>query len=121
MLKQYSAISVPGGAAWTRKQFDEVTDWVKRPQIGMQGLVYIRYNEDGTIRSSVDKFYSEERLKSLAAFTKAEKGDAILILAGREEKTRKAISDLRLELGERLGFAEKRRIQIAMGHRFPSI
>jgi aspartyl-tRNA synthetase len=101
------AISVPGGAAWTRKQFDELTDWVKRPQIGMQGLVYVRYNEDGTIKSSVDKFYSEERLKSLIAFAKADKGDAVLILAGREEKTRKAISDLRLELGERSGLRKK--------------
>jgi aspartyl-tRNA synthetase len=101
------AISVPGGAGWTRKQFDELTEWIKRPQIGMQGLVYARYNEDGTLKSSVDKFYPEERLKSIAAFAKAEKGDAILILAGREEKTRKAISDLRLELGERLGMRKK--------------
>jgi aspartyl-tRNA synthetase len=113
------AISVPGGAAWTRKQFDELTDWVKRPQIGMQGLVYARYNEDGTIRSSVDKFYSEERLKSLAAFAKAEKGDAILILAGREEKTRKAISDLRLELGERLGLRKKDEFKLLWVLDFP--
>ena len=113
------AISVPGGAAWTRKQFDELTDWVKRPQIGMQGLVYARYNEDGTIRSSVDKFYSEERLKSLAAFAKAEKGDAILILAGREEKTRKAISDLRLELGERLGMRKKDEFKLLWVLDFP--
>lgn len=113
------AISVPGGAAWTRKQFDELTDWVKRPQIGMRGLVYIRYNEDGTIRSSVDKFFSEERLKSLAAFAKAEKGDAILILAGREEKTRKAISDLRLELGERLGMRKKDEFKLLWVLDFP--
>ncbi|HET7003097.1 MAG TPA: aspartate--tRNA ligase [Puia sp.] len=113
------AISVPGGAAWTRKQFDELTDWVKRPQIGMQGLVYIRYNEDGTIKSSVDKFYSEERLKSLAAFARAEKGDAILILAGREEKTRKAISDLRLELGERLGLRKKDEFKLLWVLDFP--
>jgi aspartyl-tRNA synthetase len=113
------AISVPGGAAWTRKQFDELSDWVKRPQIGMQGLVYIRYNEDGTIRSSVDKFYSEERLKSLAEFAKAEKGDAILILAGREEKTRKAISDLRLELGERLGLRKKDEFKLLWVLDFP--
>jgi aspartyl-tRNA synthetase len=113
------AISVPGGAAWTRKQFDELTDWVKRPQIGMQGLVYVRYNEDGTIRSSVDKFYSEERLKSLAAFAKAEKGEAILILAGREEKTRKAISDLRLELGERLGMRKKDEFKLLWVLDFP--
>ena len=113
------AISVPGGAAWSRKQFDELTDWVKRPQIGMQGLVYARYNEDGSIRSSVDKFYSEERLKSLAAFAKAEKGDAILILAGREEKTRKAISDLRLELGERLGMRKKDEFKLLWVLDFP--
>jgi aspartyl-tRNA synthetase len=113
------AISTPGGAAWTRKQFDELTDWVKRPQIGMQGLVYARYNEDGTIRSSVDKFYSEERLKALAAFAKAEKGDAILILAGREEKTRKAISDLRLELGERLGMRKKDEFKLLWVIDFP--
>ena len=113
------AICVPGGAAWTRKQFDELTDWVKRPQIGMQGLVYARFNEDGTIRSSVDKFYSEERLKSLAAFAKAEKGDAILMLAGREEKTRKAISDLRLELGERLGMRKKDEFKLLWVLDFP--
>jgi aspartyl-tRNA synthetase len=113
------AISVPGGAAWTRKQFDELTDWVKRPQIGMQGLVYIRYNEDGTIRSSVDKYYPEERLKSVAAFAKADKGDAILILAGREEKTRKAISDLRLELGERLGLRKKDEFKLLWVLDFP--
>jgi len=113
------AISVPGGAAWTRKQFDELTEWVKRPQIGMQGLVYARYNEDGTLKSSVDKFYSEERLKSIAVFAKAEKGDAILILAGREEKTRKAISDLRLELGERLGMRKKDEFKLLWVIDFP--
>jgi aspartyl-tRNA synthetase len=113
------AISVPGGAAWTRKQFDELTEWVKRPQIGMQGLVYARYNEDGTIKSSVDKFYTEERLKSLATFAKAEKGDAILILAGREEKTRKAISDLRLELGERLGMRKRDEFKLLWVLDFP--
>jgi aspartyl-tRNA synthetase len=113
------AISVPGGAAWSRKQFDELTDWVKRPQIGMQGLVYARYNDDGTIRSSVDKFYSEERLKSLAAFARAEKGDVILILAGREEKTRKAMSDLRLELGERMGMRKKDEFKLLWVLDFP--
>jgi aspartyl-tRNA synthetase len=113
------AIAVSGGAAWTRKQFDELTDWVKRPQIGMQGLVYARYNEDGTIKSSVDKFYSEERLKAIAEFVKAEKGDAILILAGREEKTRKAISDLRLELGERMGLRKKDEFKLLWVIDFP--
>jgi aspartyl-tRNA synthetase len=113
------AISVPGGAAWTRKQFDELTDWVKRPQIGMQGLVYARYNEDGSLKSSVDKFYPEERLKSIAVFAKAEKGDAMLILAGKEEKTRKAISDLRLELGEKLGMRNKEEFKLLWVVDFP--
>jgi aspartyl-tRNA synthetase len=101
------AIVVPAAAAWSRKQFDDLTDWVKRPQIGMQGLVSIRYNEDGSLKSSVDKFYPEERLKAIAGFVNAQKGDAILLLSGREEKTRKAISDLRLELGERMGMRKK--------------
>jgi aspartyl-tRNA synthetase len=113
------AIAVPGGAAWTRKQFDELTDWVKRPQIGMKGLVYIRFNEDGTLKSSVDKFYSEEKLKSIAAFTNAQKGDVILMLAGREEKTRKAISDLRLELGERSGLRKKDEFRLLWVLDFP--
>jgi aspartyl-tRNA synthetase len=113
------AIAVPGGAAWTRKQFDELTNWVKRPQIGMQGLVYIRYNEDGTLKSSVDKFYSEEKLKNIAVFAHAQKGDLILILAGREEKTRKAVSDLRLELGERLGMRKKDEFKLLWVIDFP--
>jgi aspartyl-tRNA synthetase len=113
------AIAVAGGAAWTRKQFDELTDWVKRPQIGMQGLVYIKFNEDGTLKSSVDKFYSEEKLKSIAAFSNAQRGDVILILAGREEKTRKAISDLRLELGERSGLRRKDEFRLLWVLDFP--
>lgn len=113
------AISIPGAAAWSRKQFDELTDWVKRPQVGMQGLVYIRHNEDGSIKSSVDKFFSEEKLKSIANFAKAEKGEAILILAGREEKTRKAISDLRLELGEKMGMRKKDEFKLLWVVDFP--
>lgn len=113
------AISIPGAAAWSRKQFDELADWVKRPQVGMQGLVYIRHNEDGSLKSSVDKFFSEEKLKSIASFAKAEKGDAILILAGREEKTRKAISDLRLELGEKLGMRKKDEFKLLWVVDFP--
>jgi aspartyl-tRNA synthetase len=113
------AICVPSGASWTRKQFDELTEWVKRPQIGMNGLVYIRYNEDGSLKSSVDKFYSEERLKAIASFSHAQKGDVILILAGREEKTRKAISDLRLELGERLGMRKKDEFKLLWVVDFP--
>jgi aspartyl-tRNA synthetase len=113
------AICVPSGASWSRKQFDELTEWVKRPQIGMNGLVYIRYNEDGSLKSSVDKFYSEERLQAIASFCHAQKGDVMLILAGREEKTRKAISDLRLELGERLGMRKKDEFKLLWVIDFP--
>lgn len=97
------AIAVPGVAEYTRKQVDELTEWVKRPQIGMKGLVYIRYNADGTVKSSVDKFYSEDQLRAIAEAAGAGKGDMVFILAGAEERTRKAISELRLEMGERLG------------------
>ncbi len=113
------AISVPGAAAWTRKQFDSLTDWVKRPQIGMQGLVYLRYNEDGTYKSSVDKFYNEERLAAIAAYCGAKKGEAVLILAGREERTRKAISDLRLEMGNQLGLRNKDEFRLLWVLDFP--
>jgi aspartyl-tRNA synthetase len=101
------AIAVPGAAGYTRKQIDELTDWVKRPQVGMQGLVNIKYNSDSSIKSSVDKFFSEEQLRTITVYTNAKPGDLILILAGAEERTRKAISDLRLELGERLGLRKK--------------
>ncbi|HEX9511387.1 MAG TPA: aspartate--tRNA ligase [Puia sp.] len=97
------AIAVPGCSEYTRKQTDELTEWVKRPQIGMQGLVYIKYNADGSLKSSVDKFYPEDKLKAIAVAAGATPGDLILILAGREERTRKAISELRLEMGRRLG------------------
>ena len=97
------AIAIPGCSEYTRKQTDELTEWVKRPQIGMQGLVYIKYNADGTLKSSIDKFYPEDRLKALATAAGAVPGDLVLILAGREEKTRKAVSELRLEMGRRLG------------------
>jgi aspartyl-tRNA synthetase len=101
------AISVPGCAEYTRKQTDELTDWVKRPQIGMKGLVYIKCNTDGSYKSSVDKFYSEEKLKAIAKSASAKSGDLILILAGPEERTRKATSELRLQMAERLGFRKK--------------
>ena len=98
------AIAVPGCSEYSRKQTDELTDWVKRPQIGMKGLAFIKCNTDGTYKSSVDKFYPEERLKAIAGAANAKAGDLILILAGAEERTRKAISELRLEMGKRLGF-----------------
>ncbi|HEX2629148.1 MAG TPA: amino acid--tRNA ligase-related protein, partial [Chitinophagaceae bacterium] len=97
------AIAVPGCSEYTRKQTDELTEWVKRPQIGMKGLVFIKCNADGTYKSSVDKFYSEEKLKAIAVATGAKAGDLVLILAGNEERTRKATSELRLEMAERLG------------------
>ncbi len=97
------AIAVPGCSEYSRKQIDEITEWVKRPQIGMQGLVNIKVNTDGTYKSSVDKFYDEIRLKAIAEAVGAKAGDLILILAGAEERTRKAISELRLEMGKRLG------------------
>ncbi len=97
------AIAAPGCSEFTRKQTDELTEWVKRPQIGMKGLVYIKYNTDGTLKSSIDKFYNEEKLKAIAQAVKAVPGDLILILAGAEERTRKATSELRLHLGQQLG------------------
>jgi aspartyl-tRNA synthetase len=96
------AIAIPGGSEFTRKQLDELTEWVKRPQIGMQGLVNIKYGADGNLKSSIDKFYPPERLKPIAEACHAQPGDLILILAGGEERTRKAMSELRLEMGERL-------------------
>jgi aspartyl-tRNA synthetase len=113
------AIAVPGAVDYTRKQIDELTDWVKRPQIGMQGMVYIKCNKDGTFKSSVDKFYSEEKLKAIAQFAQAQPGDLILILAGAEERTRKAISELRLELGERLGLRKKEEFKLLWVLDFP--
>lgn len=100
------AIAVPGAAEYTRKQLDELTEWVKRPQIGMSGVVYVKCNADGTFKSSVDKFFNEEQLGKIAGFCGAGSGDLILILAGAETRTRKAMSELRLEMGNRLGFRD---------------
>lgn len=97
------AIAIPGCSEYTRKQTDELTEWVKRPQIGMKGLVYIKCNADGTFKSSVDKFYSGDRLKAIAYAAGASAGDLILILAGAEERTRKAVSELRIYMAEQLG------------------
>lgn len=97
------AIAVPNASEWTRKQLDDLTEWVKRPQIGMSGVVNVKCNADGSFKSSVDKFFSEDKLKELAAYCGAKAGDLILILAGNEGRTRKAMSELRLEMGNRLG------------------
>lgn len=99
-------IVAKGQAGYTRKQIDELTEWVKRPQIGAKGLVYARYNEDGSIKSSVDKFFTEDALKSWASHMQAAPGDLILILAGEEEKTRKQLGELRLEMGRRMGLMQ---------------
>jgi len=113
------AMAVPGCSEYTRKQTDELTEWVKRPQIGMQGIVTIRYNMDGSLKSSVDKFYGEEKLKAIALATGASPGDLILILAGREERTRKAMSELRLELGKRLGMRKESEFKLLWVLDFP--
>ncbi|MDD2243271.1 MAG: aspartate--tRNA ligase [Dysgonamonadaceae bacterium] len=101
------AICVKNCATYTRKQLDELTDFVKRPQIGAKGLVYVRYNEDGTIKSSVDKFYNEEDLKLWLDRSNANPGDLLLVLSGETEKTQKQLGELRLEMGSRLGLRDK--------------
>ncbi len=100
-------ICAEGCAGYTRKQIDELTDFVKRPQIGAKGLVYIRCESDGSFKSSVDKFYNSEDLKSISQLFNAKPGDLILILAGDKQKTQKALCELRLEMGERLGLRNK--------------
>lgn len=112
-------ICAKGAADYTRKQLDELTDFVKRPQIGAIGLVYARYNNDGTIKSSVDKFYTEEDLKNWATAFNAQPGDLMLILAGNEEKTRKALSELRLEMGNRLGLRDRNKFSCLWVIDFP--
>ena len=96
-------IAVPGGNTYTRKEIDKLIDWVKRPQIGAKGMVYCRCNDDGTYKSSVDKFYDQEDLANWAEATGAKAGDLILILSGETNKTRAQLSALRMELAERLG------------------
>ena len=97
------AINVSGAAEFTRKQLDELTDWVKRPQIGAKGLVYMRYNLDGTFKSSVDKFYDSAELEKWASQTNMKPGDLLLVLCGDLDKTRKQLNELRLHLGNQLG------------------
>ena len=96
-------INVKGGSSFTRKELDTITDFVKTPQIGAKGLVYCKCNEDGTFKSSVDKFFSQEDLNNWADKCKSSAGDLILVMAGETEKTRKALSTLRLHLAEKLG------------------
>lgn len=96
-------INATGCAEYTRKQLDGLTDFVKKPQIGATGLIYLKVNTDGTLKSSVDKFFNEEDLKKWAELFDAKAGDLILVLAGNADKTRKALSELRLEIGNQLG------------------
>ena len=101
-------ICVPGCANYTRKQLDQLTDFVKRPQVGAKGLVYIKYNEDGTVKSSIDKFYTPEDLAEVKAAMGAKDGDLVLILSGEQaNKTRTQLCTLRLEMGDRLGLRDK--------------
>ena len=99
-------IAVPGAAEYTRKQLDELTEWVKRPQIGAKGLVYCRVNADGTLKSSVDKFYDEAALRTWADHAGAAPGDLLLLLSGELDRTRKQLSELRLLLGSQLGLRD---------------
>jgi len=99
-------IAVPGAASYTRKQIDELIEWVKRPQVGASGMVYAKYEADGSIKSSVDKFYDQEDLKKWADITGAKPGDLILVLSGEAHKTRTRLSALRMELATRLGLRD---------------
>ena len=101
-VEYIGGICAEGCAEYSRKQLDALTDLVKRPQIGMKGLVYVKYNEDGSLKSSVDKFYDEAALKEWVELFDAKPGDLILVLAGERDLTLKALSELRLEMGNRL-------------------
>ena len=102
-VEYVGAISVPGASEYTRKQIDELTEWVKRPQVGAKGLVYIKYNADGSVKSSVDKFYTPEQVKAMAEAAGAVAGDLVLILCGDRRKTQTMLGVLRIEMGNRLG------------------
>ena len=102
-----AGIVADGCSEYSRKQIDELTDWVKRPQIGAGGLIYIRMNLDGTVKSSADKFFTEEQLRAFCNQANAKQGDLILILAGAKTRMQKALSELRLEMGNRMGLRPK--------------
>jgi len=113
------AICVEGCAEYTRKQLDELTEWVKRPQLGMNGLIYGRWNPDGTFKSSVDKFYSAEDQKKWFEHLGGKQGDLVLVLAGDTAKTTKAMSELRLEMGGRLGLRKPDEYRVLWVTDFP--
>ncbi|WP_316830544.1 aspartate--tRNA ligase [Pedobacter aquatilis] len=112
-------INAKGASSYTRKQLDELTDFIKRPQIGATGLIYARHNDDGTIKSSVDKFFNEEDLKQWSEAFATEKGDLILVLAGSTDKVRKQLNELRLEMGNRLGLRDKNKFSALWVLDFP--
>jgi len=112
-------ICAKGCADYTRKQLDELTEFVKRPQIGASGLVYVKFNTDGTVKSSVDKFFDEDSLKKIGEKFNAETGDLILILAGKEEKTQKALCELRLDMGNKLGLRNPNNYELLWVVDFP--
>tara|TARA_Y100000385_G_C13034706_1_gene612453 strand:- start:615 stop:1547 length:933 start_codon:yes stop_codon:yes gene_type:complete len=100
------AIKAQSCAGYTRKQLDNLTDWVKRPQIGAKGMIYVKCNDDGSFKSSVDKFYGQQELSSWAKATHASQGDLILVLSGDSQSVQKQMSELRLEMGEQLGLRD---------------
>ena len=105
-VEYVGAIAVEGLASYTRKQLDELTEWVKRPQVGAKGLVYIKVNPDGSIKSSVDKFYTPDELKAVAEKAGAKAGDLVLVLCGPKRKTQTMLGVLRIEMGNRLGLRD---------------
>ncbi len=105
-VEYVGAIAAPGCAGYTRKELDALTEWVKRPQVGAKGLVYIKCNEDGTFKSSVDKFYSPEELAGIASAVEAKAGDLVLVLCGPKRKTQTMLGVLRIEMGGRLGYRD---------------
>ncbi len=118
--KYIGGICAPGCASYTRKDIDKLTEWVKRPQIGAKGMVYARVQEDGSVKSSVDKFYTQEDLQALKEKMNANPGDLILILSGDDAmKTRKQLCELRLEMGERLGLRDKNKFALLWVTEFP--
>ena len=113
------AICAPGCASYTRKQLDQLTDFVKRPQIGAKGMMWVKVEQDGSIKSSVSKFYTEEELRTWAERCNANPGDLILILAGPTMKTRKQLCELRLEMGNQLGLRDPQKFSCLWVVDFP--
>lgn len=112
-------VKATGCAEYSRKQLDALTDFVRKPQIGAKGLVYVKCNEDGTFKSSVDKFFDQEALQGWATKMEAKPGDLLLILAGNKDQTRSALSELRLEMGEQLGLRDREKVAAAWVIDFP--